>query len=35
MAGIMTHNSILIRRGDSFDIVMQFKNKNGAPLDII
>ena len=34
MAGIMTHNSILIRRGDSFDIVMQFKNKNGAPLDI-
>lgn len=34
MAGIMTHNSILIRQGDSFDIVMQFKNKNGSPLDI-
>ena len=34
MAGIMTHNSILIRQGDSFDIVMQFKNKNGTPIDI-
>ncbi len=34
MAGLMTANSILVRRGDSFDIVMQFKDKNGIPLDI-
>lgn len=34
MAGIMTPNSILVRRGDSFDILMQFKDKKGKPLDI-
>lgn len=34
MAGIMTPNSILVRRGDSFDIVMQFKDKKGGGLDI-
>ncbi len=34
MAGIMTPNSILVRRGDSFDISMQFKDKQGEALDI-
>ena len=34
MAGLMTQNGILIRRGDSFDIVMNFKLKNGDPMNI-
>ena len=34
MAGIMTRNGILIRRGDSYDIAMHFKNKNGGDFDI-
>lgn len=34
MAGLMTPNGILVRRGDSFDILLQFKDKKGGPLDI-
>ena len=34
MTGTMTPNGILVRRGDSFDIAMHFKHKDGTPLDI-
>lgn len=34
MTGMMTRNGILIRQGDSYDIVMHFKSKNGEDFDI-
>lgn len=34
MTGMMTPNGILVRQGDSFDIAMRFKHKDGTPLDI-
>lgn len=34
MTGIITPNGILVRQGDSFDITMQFKRKNGQPHNI-
>lgn len=34
MTGIMTHEGILIKQGDSYDIVMHFKDKCGKDLDI-
>lgn len=34
MTGIMTHEGILIKQGDSYDIVMHFKDKCGGDLDI-
>ncbi|MBO7556832.1 MAG: BppU family phage baseplate upper protein, partial [Alphaproteobacteria bacterium] len=34
MTGMMTRNGILIRQGDSYDIAMHFKSKNGDDFDI-
>ena len=34
MTGIMTHDGILIKQGDSYDIAMHFKNKCGDDFDI-
>ena len=34
MTGMMTRNGILIRQGDSYDIAMQFKSKDGEAFDI-
>ena len=34
MTGTMTPDGILVRQGDSFDIAMRFKHKDGTPLDI-
>ena len=34
MTGMMTPNGILVRQGDSFDIAMHFKQKDGTPLNI-
>ena len=34
MSGIMTPNGILVRQGDSFNIALRFKNKDGTAMDI-
>ncbi|MBP5398894.1 MAG: hypothetical protein J6Y53_00565 [Alphaproteobacteria bacterium] len=34
MTGVMTHDGILIKQGDSYDIAMHFKSKCGGDLDI-
>ena len=34
MVGMMTRNGILIRQGDSYDVAMHFRNKNGEDFDI-
>lgn len=34
MVGKITQVGITVRQGDSFDILMQFRNKNGQPFDI-
>ena len=34
MSGMMTENGILVRQGDSFDITMHFKKKDGSDMDI-
>ena len=34
MAGQMTRNKIIVRKGDSFDIVMQFKHGDIQPMDL-
>ncbi len=34
MTGIMTHDGILIKQGDSYDIVMHFRSKCGKDFDI-
>ncbi len=34
MTGTMTPNGILVRQGDSFDIAMRFKHKDGSVMDI-
>ena len=34
MVGIMNKNGIIIRRGDSFDILIHFKNKHGDNLNL-
>ncbi len=34
MAGYMTTKSVVVRQGDSFDIVMQFRYSNGQNMDL-
>lgn len=34
MAGQMTGNKIIVRKGDSFDVVMQFKHGDVQPMDL-
>lgn len=34
MAGQMTRNKIVVRKGDSFDIVMQFRHGELQPMDL-
>jgi len=34
MAGQMTGNKIIVRKGDSFDIVLQFKHGDMQPMDL-
>ena len=34
MVGIMNQNGIIIRRGDTFDILIHFKNKHGGDLNL-
>ncbi len=34
MAGYVTQNGIVVRQGDSFDILLQFRNGRGKTLDI-
>ena len=34
MAGYMTQNGIVVRQGDSFDILLQFRNADGKAINI-
>ncbi len=34
MTGYVTRNGIVVRQGDSFDIVLQFRNAQGKPVNI-
>lgn len=34
MVGVMNSCGLIVRQGDSFDVVMQFKDKNAAGLNI-
>lgn len=34
MAGQMTRNKIVVRKGDSFDVVMQFRHGELQPMDL-